>query len=239
MARKTLQGVHHSSVHTSEGRTIPVRGDTSKEVAPRRAYIRSEEFELAQGDRDRQAPEPDQRQHVGSGPVVHCVDCVNLLYLDGVPKCAEFKFLIWPEALRDGIECRKQMRYKDLLHFKVFNGTSNNAIAVVEELMLEAIISLAVLKGRYVTISEIDERIQKMNKSSIYPVLRRLMQKGKVLVERSLVYHVQAPRRKYWKQDVYLPTILKDKIKNTEGKIVIGGKGETAPSTSNSIGKTG
>lgn len=201
-----------------------MRGRTDKEVVQRRTFVRSEVFELAKGSEDREAVEADQGQHVERKATAFCVDCVNLLYLDGAPRCAEFKFLIWPEALKDGVECKKQLRYRDLPHFKVFNGTANNAVEVVEELVLETIVSLAVVFNRFVTISEISDAIPKMNKSSIYPVLRRLMKRHRLMTERCVVFYPKAKRRKYWNQEVYLPSILQGRI-HVKEKIVLGETG--------------
>lgn len=223
MAGKTIPGVRNSPVHRGQGGAVPVRSNTSEEVAPRRTIVRSDVFELEEGSGDRDTATKNPRKHVGSGPLAFCADCVNLLFLDGVPKCAEHKFLIWPDALLNGIQCKKQMRYDKLPHFKVFNGSANNAVAVVEELVLEAMVSLCVVRNRYVTASEITQRIKKMHKFSLFPVLNRLSKKDKIITDICLVYHPLAPRRKYWKQQVYLPKILEGRIAaQVNDKITIG-----------------
>jgi hypothetical protein len=144
--------------------------------------------------------------------VVNCKDCVHLAYIDGPLRCQELEFLIWPELIKDGIDCNRFQSLAGLKNFKTFTGYSpSNNREVVEELVLEALLRLSVINGRIVSAFELSKYMGKLSKSSLHKILNRLVLKKRAFVERRLVHYPAQPRRKYWIQFMYGAVILKGK----------------------------
>ncbi len=147
-----------------------------------------------------------------SATVAYCSNCMNLLYLNGVPKCAEYNFLLTPADLVDDIECSKYLPLSDLRSFKRYTGTSGK-MQVTEETVLETVISLAVQKHRGVTIAEIHSRLP-LNRAGLFAILQRLVDLGQLFLSKILVTYPDAPRRKQWQMNAYWPTRLTGRIQN-------------------------
>lgn len=173
--------------------------------------MRTKVIKVREGLGDRHPLREDRRQPV-ERPPAYCRSCINLLYLDGIVRCAEYKFLLSPEDLVSPIDCPKFTPLSSIKTFKIFTGTANK-MDVVEEMCHEAVVRTAAKEGRGATLLEV-ARLLTVSRKTAFRILQRLEASKKVAVSKIVITYKTPIRRKTWKVNAYWPKILEGKVEN-------------------------
>lgn len=174
--------------------------------------MRTKVVKVRESDGDWRPTRKNQRQHVGR-EAAFCRSCINLLYLDGIVRCAEYKFLLSPQDIQSSIDCPKYLPLSAVKTFKIFTGVANK-MHVLEELAYEAVIRITAVQRRGSTILEVAGFLT-TNKKTAFRVLERLRQRRLVTVS-TAVLPTTNPKKKFFKMNVYFPKLLKGKMNETQ-----------------------
>src|SRR5258708_2045154 len=97
-------------LRSTDTRMVQRGDDRRPQVHPYKAY-----------ERNRDTVGKEEGKQV-EGETPYCANCVMLVYLDGILRCAEFKKLLSAEDIRDPIDCDKFTPLSSLKNMKSFRG---------------------------------------------------------------------------------------------------------------------
>lgn len=205
MGQSTASVFRGGSVHKGK---ISLRSNPNSGMVQRRDDRREKVHEPEQSARDRNSSGTEEGQQVEGE--AYCANCVNLLYMGGILRCAEFNKLLSAEDIKEPLECDKFLPLEELKNMRRFRGTANK-MNVVDEIVLGTLVQQAVVHKRCVSLAELESALP-MHKTSIHDVLGRLEEQGKVKKSKFEFIHPAARMRKHWIVNGYWPLILPDQL---------------------------